>query len=200
MAAKKGHCSHKGFSKRPCLMKNFSENFASAFLAEAPLLEKRRLPWCMLEMILEFLNFITYQVTESRVEEVCELFFSECFLFASGAGHLQFKRGNPGHQFAKRLVQVVLSRWTQIAIPIILFCEGRERHLILEGGMEWDPFTNLRIYSVTQQVIGWDFSENIPGVASFAFAVGISAGWLGNEASSKSKHTKALPTTCWVTV
>ena len=34
----------------------------------------------------------------------------------------------------------------------------------------------------------------------FALAVGILAGWLGHEASSKSKHTKALPTTCWVTV
>ena len=51
-------------------------------------------------------------------------------------------------------------------------------------------------YWASQQVIGGDFSENYPGVATLALAVGISAGWLGYEGSSKSKHTKALPTSC----
>ena len=47
-----------------------------------------------------------------------------------------------------------------------------------------------------RQLIGRYFSENIPGVASFALAVGSSADWLGHEASSKSEHMKALPITC----
>ena len=49
---------------------------------------------------------------------------------------------------------------------------------------------HLRFYFVTYwavwQVIGRDFLENIPGVASFALAVCSSADWLGHEASSKS--------------
>ena len=49
---------------------------------------------------------------------------------------------------------------------------------------------------MVRQPIGRDFSENTPGVATFALAVGSLAGWLGHEASSKSKHTKALPITC----
>ena len=51
-------------------------------------------------------------------------------------------------------------------------------------------------YWAVRKLIGRDFSENIPGVASFAFAVGSSADWLGHKASSKSKHTKALPISC----
>ena len=51
-------------------------------------------------------------------------------------------------------------------------------------------------YWASLQLIGRDFSENIPGVASLALAVGLLAGWLGHEASSKRKHTKTLPTTC----
>ena len=51
-------------------------------------------------------------------------------------------------------------------------------------------------YWASQQVIGRDFSENYPGVATLALAVGSRAGWLGYEGSSKSKHTKALPTSC----
>ena len=43
------------------------------------------------------------------------------------------------------------------------------------------------VYTATHQVVGRDFSENIPAVASLA-------GWLGHEASLKSKHTKYLPT------
>ena len=54
-------------------------------------------------------------------------------------------------------------------------------------------------YWAVRQLIGRDFSENIPGVASFALAVGSSADWLGHEASSKSKHTKGLPITCRTT-
>ena len=41
------------------------------------------------------------------------------------------------------------------------------------------------------------FLGNTSWVASLAMAVHISAGWLGHEASSISKHTKTLPTTCW---
>ena len=51
------------------------------------------------------------------------------------------------------------------------------------------------MYTAGHPVGGRDFLENIPGVVSFALAVGSSAGWLGHDASSKSKHTKALPTT-----
>ena len=51
-------------------------------------------------------------------------------------------------------------------------------------------------YWASQQVIGRDFSENYPGEATLALAVGSRAGWLGYEGSSKSKHTKALPTSC----
>ena len=49
-------------------------------------------------------------------------------------------------------------------------------------------------YITTHQVVGRDFSENMPAVASLALAVGSSAGWLGHEARLKSKHTKYLPT------
>ena len=55
------------------------------------------------------------------------------------------------------------------------------------------------LYWAVRQLIGRDFSENIPGVASFALAVGSSADWLDHEASSKSKHTKAFPMTCRTT-
>ena len=54
-----------------------------------------------------------------------------------------------------------------------------------------------KLYLAVRQVIGRYFSENIPGIASFALAVGSSADWLGHEASSINKHTKALPITCW---
>ena len=48
-------------------------------------------------------------------------------------------------------------------------------------------------YWAVWQVIGRDFSENTPGVASLALAVGSSAGWLVHDASSISKHTKIFP-------
>ena len=48
------------------------------------------------------------------------------------------------------------------------------------------------VYWAVRQLIGRDFLENIPGVASFALAVGSLADWLGHEASLK--HMKALPT------
>ena len=56
------------------------------------------------------------------------------------------------------------------------------------------PYLKYQAYTATHQVVGRDFSENIPAVASFALAVGSSAGWLGHEASLTSKHTKSLPT------
>ena len=49
------------------------------------------------------------------------------------------------------------------------------------------------MYWASQQVIGWDFSENNPRVACLALAVGITAGGLGHEGSSKSQHTKNSP-------
>ena len=52
------------------------------------------------------------------------------------------------------------------------------------------------VYWASQQVIGRDFSENYPGVATLASAVGSRAGWLGYEGTSKSKHTKAFPKSC----
>ena len=52
-------------------------------------------------------------------------------------------------------------------------------------------------YWVVRQLIGRDFLENIPGLASFALAVGSWADWLGHEASSKSKHAKSVPTSRW---
>ena len=57
--------------------------------------------------------------------------------------------------------------------------------------------TNISTCWAVPQVIGKDFSENTPGVASLALAVGRSAGWLVHDASSKSKHTKTLPTSGW---
>ena len=51
-------------------------------------------------------------------------------------------------------------------------------------------------YTVGHPLLGRDFLENTPGVASLALAVGRLAGWLVHNASSQSKHTKYLPTTC----
>ena len=39
-------------------------------------------------------------------------------------------------------------------------------------------------YWASQQLVGLGFSENNPGVASLASAVGSMAGWLGYEATS----------------
>ena len=68
---------------------------------------------------------------------------------------------------------------------------------------QWDVRTStlleIRRFSFIIEAL-WKTSYNTRRVASHASAVGILAGWLGHEASSKSKHTKALPTTCWVTV
>ena len=55
-------------------------------------------------------------------------------------------------------------------------------------------------YTVTHQLLGWDFSENTPGVVTFALAVGSLAGRLCHELSSTSKHMKALLTSWWVAV
>ena len=54
-------------------------------------------------------------------------------------------------------------------------------------------------YWVAHRLVGGDFSENTPWIPSLALAVGIWAGWLVDEASSKSKHTKTLPTSSWAT-
>ena len=58
----------------------------------------------------------------------------------------------------------------------------------------WQKILSPSIYWVALRLVGRDFLENIPWVPSFALAVGTSAGWLGHEASYKSKHTKTLPT------
>ena len=42
----------------------------------------------------------------------------------------------------------------------------------------------LTVYCATHLLVGRDFSENNPGVASLALAVGSTAGRLGCEASS----------------
>ena len=55
---------------------------------------------------------------------------------------------------------------------------------------------SLDQYWAVRQLVGRDFSENVPGVASFALAVGKSADWLVYEANSKNKNTKTLPIAC----
>ena len=65
----------------------------------------------------------------------------------------------------------------------------------LLNSLTWYVLNTLQMglltYWAVRQLVGRDFSENIPGVASFAVAVGSLADWLGHEASSESKHTKA---------
>lgn len=46
---------------------------------------------------------------------------------------------------------------------------------------------------VTHQIVGWDFSENTPGVTSFALAVSSLADWLGHEASSRGGRDPLKP-------
>ena len=106
-----------------------------------------------------------------------------CTSYSHNLGRL-FNKCNPVHLFP---ITITVEMTDMDVVHVVSF--------IFEVQFRLPQF----IYSVTHQLVGWDFSENTPGVASFALAVGSSAGWLGHEASSKSKHTKALPTTCWVT-
>ena len=54
-------------------------------------------------------------------------------------------------------------------------------------------------YSLAHLLVGRYFLENTPGVSSLALAVGGLASWLVHKGSSKSKHTKSLPTSRWAT-
>ena len=61
------------------------------------------------------------------------------------------------------------------------------REVVEPRVVKWDTILS---YWASQQVIGIDFSENYPGVATLALAVGSRAGWVGYEGSSKVNTRK----------